>query len=252
MMRLMRLRSTIQGLSPFLTVTLADSHDFGKVADEFGALGGTMLAAVRKALCDWMEGVLDERGWSAAAWARRAEVTPTNLTRFLRDPDHASLPSAETIGRLAWAAGSEPRFLAQDSAPPIRVPVLQVAQLRALRQLGPRQAEEFLDELRLRTAPCVLYDRDVTRRAFALRVTTMHMNAGGLVPDDLVVLEPTDVAPPSVGDLVTTVDGDHVCAYRWYHPLLVPTSTEPACKPVACDDVAVVGVAVHLIRALRD
>ncbi|HSK41213.1 MAG TPA: XRE family transcriptional regulator [Arenibaculum sp.] len=211
------------------------------------------MLTVRKALYDWMACVLDERGWSAAAWARHAEVTPTNLTRFLRDPKHASLPSAETIGRLAWAAGSEPRFLDQETAPPpTRVPVLRVAQLRALRQLGPRQAEEFLDELRLRTEPCVLYDRDVTRRAFALRVTTMHMNAGGLVPDDIVVLEPVDVAPPSVGDLVATVDGDHVCAYRWYHPLLVPTSTESACKPVSCDDVAVVGVAVHLIRALRD
>lgn len=210
------------------------------------------MPPIRKALYDWMTGVIDERGWSAAAWARLAEVTPTNLTRFLRDPEVASLPSAETIGRLAWAAGQEPRFLGQPhEAAGTRVPVLDLAGLRALQLLGIHQAEEFLDDARRNNGPGILYDRQASRRAFALKVTSLHMNAGGLIPDDLVVLEPVDIVPPRRGDLVVVVEGAHVCTYRWHPPLLVPASTDPVCVPVPCTEASILGVAIHLVRTLR-
>jgi SOS-response transcriptional repressor LexA len=210
------------------------------------------MPPIRKALYDWMSGVIDERGWSAASWARQAEVTPTNLTRFLRDPETASLPSAETIGRLAWAAGEEPRFLGlPQETSGTRVPVLDLAGLRALQLLGQRQAEEFLDEARRNNGPGVFYDRQASRRAFALRVTSLHMNAGGLVPNDIVVLEPADLVPPQRGNLVVTSEGEHICAYRWHPPLLVPASTDPKCEPAQCDEVSIIGVAIHLVRTLR-
>lgn len=210
------------------------------------------MPPVRKALYDWMSAVLDERGWTASSWARRAEVTPTNVTRFLRDPETASLPSAETIGRLAQAADCEPTFLDAGASPrPVRVPILEIAQLRALRMLGPRQAREYLEEVAGRGSRSVLYDREASQRAFALRLTSLHMNAAGLLPQDVLVLEPVDVQPPDRGDLVVVVDGDHVCAYRWHCPLLVPISTDPHCEPTPCDEASVVGVAIHMVRPLK-
>lgn len=209
------------------------------------------MPPVRKALFDWMSAVLDERGWTASSWARRAEVTPTNVTRFLRDPEAASLPSAETIGRLARAADSEPTFLDTGASPrPVRVPILELAQLRALRMLGPRQAREYLGEVAGGGCLSVLYDRQASERAFALRLTSLHMNAGGLLPQDVLVLEPVDVRSPAKGDLVVLVEGDHVCAYRWHCPLLVPASTDPLCEPVPCDEAPVIGVAIHMVRPL--
>jgi SOS-response transcriptional repressor LexA len=210
------------------------------------------MPPVRKALYDWMSAVLDERGWTASFWARRAEVTPTNVTRFLRDPETASLPSAETIGRLARAADCEPTFLDGEAPPrPVRVPILDIAQLRALRMLGPRQAREYLEEIASRGSQSVLYDRGASQRAFALRLTSPHMNAAGLLPQDVLVLEPVDVQPPDRGDLVAIVDGDHVCAYRWHCPLLVPASTDPQCEPIPCDEASVIGVAIHMVRPLK-
>jgi hypothetical protein len=199
-----------------------------------------------------MRGVLEERRWSAAEWARRAEVTPTNLTRFLREPGTASLPSAETIGRLAVAAGSEPRFLdaGRDASPAQQVPVLNVAEVRALRDLDPAAAERFLDGLARREGgPTVLVAGTPRRSAFALQLTTLHMNAAGMIPQDCVVLEPPHALPPRTGDLVVTVEGDHACGYRWHPPLLVPASTDSAWGPI--EGAAVVGVAIQLVRHLR-
>ena len=53
------------------------------------------------------------------------------------------------------------------------------------------------------------------------------MNAGGLLPRDQIVIEPIDQVPPRKGDMVITVDGTSICAYRYYHPQLVPISTDP-------------------------
>ena len=74
------------------------------------------MRETRLALYEWMAAVLRDNRWTAAEWARRAGVTPTNVTRFLKDPEAASLPGAGTIGRLARAAGCQPRFVAGNGA----------------------------------------------------------------------------------------------------------------------------------------
>jgi len=227
------------------------------------------LDGIREALFRWMSGVLHQRGWSAAAWAREAGVTPTNLTRFLKDPDTASLPSAETIGRLARAAGSEPRFLSPagpGSGRPNgggpdgtgangaakRVPVLSSAQFRRVMEMPDGEAVSHLARLLRDGAPSLPFDHGVTERACALKVTTLHMNAGGMLPDDYVVVEPPDRLPVEMGDLVVVLDGDGVCGYRYYPPLLVPVSTDSGCStPLRLDQAAIAGVAVQLVRPLR-
>ncbi|NUB20916.1 XRE family transcriptional regulator, partial [Azospirillum formosense] len=99
----------------------------------------------RRAILRWMTGVMEAQGWSAGAWARLAEVTPTNITRFLRDPARGSVPSAETLGRLARVAGSEPRFLDDAAYPAVaRVPLLSVEQVRDFLDLGRRAGEAFI------------------------------------------------------------------------------------------------------------
>lgn len=210
---------------------------------------------VRSALLAWMTGVLDERDWTAAAWARAADVTPTNLTRFLKDPGTASLPSAETIGRLAIAAGREPRFLdtMTASAAPARpgIPLLLPEQARQLRQQTDLEVPAFLDQVRRTGAPCLEPDPSATARAFAMRITSLHMNAGGWVPGDCVVLEPADRNSLRRGDAIVVLVGDQVCGFRCHPPLLVPASTDSACCPLLLDEAVIVGIAIRLLRDLR-
>lgn len=207
---------------------------------------------VRKALFGWMRGVMEERDWTAAAWARVADVTPTNLTRFLKDPGEASLPSAETIGRLALAAGSEPRFLAEEPSGPAgaRVPVLDIPQAREMLAMPQRDAARFLAEL-ARAGRTIPAEPRPSPRAFALSITSLHMNAGGWLPRDHVVVEPADTVAAKQGDMVVVLDGDHACGYRYYPPLLVPVSTDSSCCPMLFDGAAIAGVAVQLVRPLR-
>jgi hypothetical protein len=196
---------------------------------------------------------MDERGWTAAAWAKRAEVTATNLTRFLKDPDTASLPSAETIGKLAFAAGSEPRFLSSNGpvSAACRVPVLDHDQIRKVMALSRSAAEDYVSAALRGGGPCVLLDQPTSARAFALQINSLHMNAGGLLPRDQIVIEPIDQVPPRKGDMVITVDGMSVCAYRYYHPQLVPISTDPGCCPMFAEGASMVGVAILVVRPLR-
>lgn len=209
------------------------------------------MQRIREALFRWMSGVMEERGWSAAAWARHAEVTPTNLTRFLRDPLSASLPSAETIGRLAWAAGSEPRFLSDGPHTEVcRIPVLTLEQVRTLLTLSRNGVKAFIHHALRASDGCVVVERRSSPCAFALQISSLHMNAGGLLPEDRIVVEPVDLLPPRPGDLVVAIDGESACGFRYYPPYLVPASTDSTCCPVTCKEATLAGVAVHVARPL--
>lgn len=206
----------------------------------------------RRALLRWTTSVMEARGWSAAQWSRLAQVTPTNLTRFLSDPARGSLPSAETIGRLARAAGWEPRFLDDREPPPVtRVPLLDHDQVMTLLALGRRAAEAFLATMLRQDRGCVPVERPASPRAFALTIASRSLNAAGVLPQDRVVLEPTDVLQPRAGDVVVTVGDGAFCAYRYFPPQLLPVSTDPDCGPASIADSRVAGVAVHVLRVLR-
>ncbi|NYZ10958.1 helix-turn-helix transcriptional regulator [Azospirillum sp. RWY-5-1] len=206
----------------------------------------------RRALLRWTTSVMEARGWSAAHWSRLAQVTPSSLTRFLSDPARGSLPSAETIGRLARAAGSEPRFIdGMEPAPVVRVPLLDHDQVVALLALGRRAAEAFLAAALRQNGGCVAVEPSASPRAFALTIASRSLDAAGVLPEDKVVLEPPDVLEPRVGDVVVTVGGGAFCAYRFFPPHLLPVSTDPGCGPASIADARVAGVAVHVLRVLR-
>ena len=207
----------------------------------------------RRALLRWMTAVMEAHDWSAGAWARAAGVTPTNLTRFLHDPAEGSMPGADTIGRLARAAGSEPRFLDDGAYPAVcRVPLLDLNQVHALMGLGRRAGEAYIAAALRDGNICVAVDRPASRRAFALTIGSRSLNAAGVLPNDRVVLEPLDLLPPKSGDMVVTVSDHAVCGYRFFPPHLLPVSTDPDCRPTPLGDAHVAGVAVHVVRALRD
>lgn len=204
----------------------------------------------RRAILRWMTGVMEAHGWSAGTWARLADVTATNLTRFLRDPQFGSLPSAETLGRLARVAGSEPRFL--DTHPPVaRVPLLNLEQAHRFLDLGRRAGEAFLAGAMRDGGESVPVGGGLSRRAFGLRIVSKSLNAAGVLPQDCVVVEPADVLSPQAGDVVVTVGDETVCAYRFFPPQLLPVSTDPDCHPTLIERAHVAGVAVHVMRALR-
>ena len=217
------------------------------------------MREIRGALHEWMAAVLRDNRWTAAEWARRAGVTPTNVSRFLKDPEAASLPGAETIGRLARAAGCQPRFVPDggpdgQSVGAWRVPLLACAELAAMRALGPAgDVGAFLRGLlRGNGRAAVVVDERPAPGAFAVRVGSCHLNAGGVIEDDVIVVEPPDHhGPPRAGALVVVLDGERVCAYRQYPPLLVPVSTDSACVPMLCRDAAVLGIAVRIGRVLQ-
>ncbi|MBP2299029.1 XRE family transcriptional regulator [Azospirillum picis] len=206
----------------------------------------------RRAILRWMTGVMEARGWSAGGWARLAGVTATNLTRFLRDPVMGSLPSADTLARLARIAGSEPRFLEDHAYGPVtRVPVLTLEQAHLFLDLGRKAGEEFLAGTLKAGAASVAMDSGTSRRAFALRIVSKSLDAAGVLPRDCVVLEPLDVLSPQPGDVVVTVGDGTICGYRFFPPHLMPVSTDPDCRPTAIDRAHVAGVAVQVVRALR-
>ncbi|AWU95324.1 helix-turn-helix domain-containing protein [Azospirillum ramasamyi] len=206
----------------------------------------------RRAILRWMTGVMEAKGWSAGGWARLAGVTATNLTRFLRDPVMGSVPSADTLVRLARVAGSEPRFLDDHAYAPVsRVPVLTLEQAHIFLDLGRRAGEAFLEGALKQGASSVAMDGRTSRRAFALRILSKSLDAAGVLPRDCVVLEPLDVLTPQTGDVVVTVGEGTICGYRFFPPHLMPVSTDPDCRPTAIDRAHVAGVAVHVVRALR-
>ncbi|SMH44958.1 LexA family transcriptional regulator [Azospirillum agricola] len=206
----------------------------------------------RRAILRWMTGVMEARTWSAGAWARRAGVTATNLTRFLRDPVLGSVPSADTLARLARVAGSEPRFLDERAYPPVaRVPVLTPEQAHVFLALGRGAGEAFLAGALREGSASILLDGAASRRAFALRIVSKSLNAAGVLPRDCVVLEPLDVLAPRAGDMVVTVGDGTVCGYRFFPPQLLPVSTDPDCRPTLIDHAQLAGVAVQVVRALK-
>lgn len=53
----------------------------------------------------WMRRVMDQKGWKAEEWAKRAKIAPTNISRAVKD-DCKSITSVRTLDKLAKAANS--------------------------------------------------------------------------------------------------------------------------------------------------
>jgi lambda repressor-like predicted transcriptional regulator len=63
-------------------------------------------AEVAAQIRTWMRSVLAEKGWTAAAWAKKAQLAPTTVQRPLKD-DYEFVTSSRTLAKLADAAAVE-------------------------------------------------------------------------------------------------------------------------------------------------
>jgi len=78
----------------------------------------------RNAVRVWMRAVLEEKDWSANEWAKLAKTSPTNITRML-SPISKTMPSVDTVCKLATVAGSAPNLVfgkPQEAAPAAAAP----------------------------------------------------------------------------------------------------------------------------------
>jgi len=177
----------------------------------------------------WMRQVLEQNGWSAAHWARMARVDPSTLTRIL-DPVSSQVPSATTVAKLARVAGSQPN-------------------------LG------SFERVQVSTVPLYIYGDamgsvtghfptgyPVSEDAYAVKLTTDVMNAAGIFPGDVLIIEPIDRIAPVNGKVVLAEDmnGDQVIG-RVMQPWLMPQSTGKH-EPRPLDELEVMGVVVSMSR----
>lgn len=63
----------------------------------------------------WMRNVMADKGWSANEWANLAGTSATNITRML-SPTNKTVPSIDTIAKLAMVAGSQPALCTAEAA----------------------------------------------------------------------------------------------------------------------------------------
>lgn len=68
----------------------------------------------RLAVARWMRAVLEDRNWTANAWANAAGTSPTNITRVMA-PGDGPVPSCETIAKLALVAHTQPDLIVSDA-----------------------------------------------------------------------------------------------------------------------------------------
>ena len=180
----------------------------------------------------WMKDILSKNRWKAEDWARLADTSPTNITRFLSKGTH--MPSSRVLDALADAA---------NSVPPLGPKPGVVVQSIPFRRGGKMSDERFHTVTEL------------SSKAFAVTLETDSMSLGGMLPGDILICEPEDVVIPRHGLIVVFEDekngleGDPVLsAGKYYPPYIMPASSNSEHKPVPTDNCAITGVVVQQTR----
>jgi hypothetical protein len=209
----------------------------------------------RTILLNWIRTTLEEKGWRAYNWTLAAQLADTSLSRFLKNPTTAHLPSATTIFALAQAAKSYPNLLEPKKIELGKKLALLDGKLLTLMtscsaELDEQTIEQEIAQLTDRRTTVVSYD--TSNRAFAIECETRSMNAAGLLPGDHLICEPPDICPPRVGDTVVTLTSSgEVQPLRFAGDWLKPVSTDSDCEPVLCGETRIYGTVVQMSRPMR-
>lgn len=59
----------------------------------------------KQIVIEWIDHILDRKGWNGTELARKSELAPSTLLRLLNDPDHPFLPSQKTLSKIADGSG---------------------------------------------------------------------------------------------------------------------------------------------------
>ena len=204
---------------------------------------------IKQSVQRWVRTVMQQQSWSAEEWARQASTTPTNITRILAD--NSSLPNADTLGRLARAAGSQPDLTGKplngvQTAFP-SVPLLDHVQVLKLIQLTGKARAEFLQRAHKERPNMPILTRPSTT-AYAFTLESDALRGRGLMRGDVLVVEPHDFSGYDSGGIAAAIVGGKLSAWLWYPPLLVPAhETE---DPVPIKNAKILGRVLQLQRSL--
>jgi transcriptional regulator with XRE-family HTH domain len=186
----------------------------------------------------WMRAVMEKKDWSAEEWARKAETSPTNITRFLRGSKH--MPSTRTIAKLARVAGS---------APAIGRPVVDLATALVpvyARPLSQKGAAEVRAIGRVRSM------EQVSERAFGVKVQHNSFAAQGIAAGDVIVFEPADIMTPKQGSLICWLSPEAQDGYEFGRVIgkevMLLSGSAFLSQPL--DRITPAGVGVELHRSL--
>ena len=203
----------------------------------------------RNAVRIWMRKVLQEKGWTAAEWARRAGTTPTNITRVL-SPTATIVPKGETIALLARAAGSQPQLSPlEDVTASVQVPFLSIEPVTWY------SASQFWKWILNETHPKSQIDRDPQRPAFVMAVPDGGMEGRGLVKGDRVLVVRIPIGQVDEGDVVVGTLGGRLVIVDWYDKLVafrpsVTLAGQAQYKPRPSSEFTYYGKAISMVRDL--
>ena len=177
-------------------------------------------------LTAWMRDILSKNRWTAEDWARAAKTSPTNITRFLGKGEH--MPSGRILDALAEAA---------HSVPPLGPPQVNVRSI-------PFKMEGQVEESKFHTV-C-----ELSSKAFALTLETDSMSLGGMLPNDVIVVEPEDVLPVRYGSILAYQERGKVNAGTYFPPYIVPSSSNSDHLPLNFNEAQIHGTIVQQVRNL--
>ncbi len=192
----------------------------------------------KKKLAQWMKDCMAQNNWTADEWARQAKTSATNITRFIKDQEYT--PSGRVLDRLAGVC-SIPLPLGDQAGFQISgnmVPIIEVG-----------KNTNKIETLKKRSTKKVTTLVPVNKESFAVKIDTDRMSMGGILPDDVIICEPTRVRKPKHNCIIVyhTPHGG-VEAGRWFPPFLMPQSTNQEHEPIKMKDVGVLGIAIQQIR----
>jgi SOS-response transcriptional repressor LexA len=197
----------------------------------------------------WMRRVMQEHSWSAAEWARRADTSATNITRFLNGAAK-HIPSSKTIAALARVAGYGPNYLD-----------LSTQTMNASRALplvsNPAQLQIVIDKRRKReleslVSVLVSVNRVFDGTMFVVEITESSFDANGVMAGDNVVVLPEKEQPLEPNSKVVAMNEQGKAGVYMYNPPYLTTASTAGLGPLKLDstDMKVIGTAIQVQREL--
>ena len=197
----------------------------------------------------WMRRVMQEHGWSAAEWARKANTSATNITRFLNGAAK-HIPSSKTIAALARVAGYGPNYLD-----------LATQTMNASRALplvsNPAQLQIVVDKRRKReleslVSVLVSINRIFDGTMFVVEITESSFDANGVMAGDTVVVLPEKEQPLEPNSKVVAMNDQGKAGVYMYNPPYLTTASTSGLGPLKLDstDMKVIGTAIQVQREL--
>ena len=200
----------------------------------------------RATIRSWMRRVMQERDWKAADWARAANTSATNITRFMNGTaDH--VPSSRTIATLAKAAGYGPDYLDLGSRKLTQTRIVPL--LNDLADIK-NYLNGTLELSNVETFTIAVGLANNTKNMFALRITENSFDADGIFAGDEVICVPESEQPLENGSKVVALIDEEKTGVYAYHPPYLTTQSTTGQGPIKLTTAEILGVAVKVQRDL--